>query len=110
MEQTQPSQLEQYIPVLMLLVAAIGFAVGVLAISPLLGKYGRRTKAKDMAYECGKDPIGEGGARIKAIGARAREELASLLERKVHLFLNVKQRAGWDEERARLRAIGLEEK
>jgi len=54
--------------------------------------------------------IGEGGARIKAIGARAREELASLLERKVHLFLNVKQRAGWDEERARLRAIGLEEK
>jgi GTP-binding protein Era len=52
--------------------------------------------------------IGEGGARIKAIGARAREELASLLERKVHLFLNVKQRAGWDEERARLRAIGLE--
>ena len=51
--------------------------------------------------------IGEGGARIKAIGARAREELASLLERKVHLFLNVKQRAGWDEERARLRAIGL---
>ncbi len=54
--------------------------------------------------------IGEGGARIKAIGARAREELASLLERKVHLFLNVKQRAGWDEERARLRAIGLETK
>ncbi len=54
--------------------------------------------------------IGEGGTRIKAFGARAREELASLLERKVHLFLNVKQRAGWDEERARLRAIGLEEK
>ena len=64
MEQTQPSQLEQYIPVLMLLVVAIGFAVGVLAISPLLGKYGKRTKAKDMAYECGKDPIGEGGARF----------------------------------------------
>jgi GTP-binding protein Era len=27
----------------------------------------------------------------------------------VHLFLNVKQRAGWDEETARLRAIGLED-
>ena len=53
--------------------------------------------------------IGEHGARIKAIGARAREELSALLERKVHLFLNVKQRAGWDEEKARLRAIGLEE-
>jgi GTP-binding protein Era len=51
--------------------------------------------------------IGEGGKRIKTIGARAREELARLLERKVHLFLNVKHRAGWDEEAARLRAIGL---
>jgi len=53
--------------------------------------------------------IGEGGKRIKAIGASAREELAGLLERKVHLFLNVKQRTGWDEETARLRAIGLED-
>lgn len=53
--------------------------------------------------------IGERGNRIKAIGARAREELAALLERKVHLFLNVKQRAGWDEETARLRAIRLDD-
>ena len=53
--------------------------------------------------------IGEGGKRIKTIGARAREELATLLERKVHLFLNVKHRAGWDEEAARLRAIGLQD-
>ncbi len=53
--------------------------------------------------------VGEHGSRIKAIGARAREELARLLERPVHLFLNVKERPGWDEERARLRAIGLEE-
>jgi GTP-binding protein Era len=53
--------------------------------------------------------IGEGGRRIKAIGARARQELGALLERKVHLFLNVKQRTGWDEEIARLRAIGLED-
>lgn len=51
--------------------------------------------------------IGEKGQRIKEIGAKAREQLATLLERKVHLFLNVKQRAGWDEETARLRAIGL---
>lgn len=51
--------------------------------------------------------IGENGARIKQIGARARQELSALLERKVHLFLNVKERAGWDEEAARLRAIGL---
>ncbi len=53
--------------------------------------------------------IGEKGARIKAIGARARSDLAGLLDRPVHLFLNVKERAGWDEERARLRAIGLDD-
>jgi len=53
--------------------------------------------------------IGDGGARIKAIGAAARRELEALLERRVHLFLNVKDRPGWDEERGRLRAIGLED-
>jgi GTP-binding protein Era len=52
--------------------------------------------------------IGAGGARIREIGARARAQLAGLLERRVHLFLNVKERAGWDEEGARLRAIGLD--
>ena len=53
--------------------------------------------------------IGAGGGRIKEIGARARKELTGLLERPVHLFLNVKERAGWDEEGARLRAIGLDD-
>jgi GTP-binding protein Era len=53
--------------------------------------------------------IGQGGSRIREIGARARAQLAQLLERKVHLFLNVKERAGWDEEPARLRALGLED-
>jgi GTP-binding protein Era len=53
--------------------------------------------------------IGAKGARIKDIGAKSRAQLAHLLERPVHLFLNVKERAGWDEEGARLRAIGLED-
>jgi GTP-binding protein Era len=53
--------------------------------------------------------IGDKGSRIRSIGARARHDLGALLERPVHLFLNVKQRAGWDEEGARLRAIGLED-
>jgi GTP-binding protein Era len=53
--------------------------------------------------------IGDKGARVREIGAKARVELAGLLERPVHLFLNVKHRAGWDEERARLRAIGLDD-
>jgi NADH-quinone oxidoreductase subunit A len=64
MDSSQPSQLAQYIPVLMLLAGAIGFAVSVLALSVLLGKFGKTTKAKDMAYECGANPIGEGGARF----------------------------------------------
>ncbi|MDE8349742.1 MAG: GTPase Era, partial [Acidocella sp.] len=41
------------------------------------------------------------------IGARARRELTALLERNVHLFLRVKERPGWDEEAARIRATGL---
>lgn len=53
--------------------------------------------------------IGDGGTRVKEIGRRARSELEKLLERRVHLFLNVKERQGWDEERARLRALGLDD-
>ncbi|ATU73490.1 GTP-binding protein era-like protein [Gluconacetobacter sp. SXCC-1] len=53
--------------------------------------------------------IGERGSRIRAIGEKARHELGRLLGRTCHLFLNVKERAGWDEERARLRAIGLDD-
>ncbi|WP_137125270.1 GTPase Era [Roseomonas sp. HF4] len=53
--------------------------------------------------------IGEKGSRIRTIGQSARIELTKLLERPVHLFLNVKEREGWDEERARIRAIGLDD-
>jgi NADH-quinone oxidoreductase subunit A len=64
MENLQDSQIAQYIPILFLLAAAIGFAVGVLTLSVLIGQKGKHTRAKDTAYECGKDPIGEGGARF----------------------------------------------
>ncbi len=53
--------------------------------------------------------IGEGGAKVKEIGRRARQELEQLLERRIHLFLNVKERSGWDEEGGRIRAIGLDD-
>jgi GTP-binding protein Era len=52
--------------------------------------------------------LGKGGATIKAIGAAARQELASLLERPVHLFLFVKVREGWADDPARYREMGLE--
>jgi NADH-quinone oxidoreductase subunit A len=64
MENVQNSQLAQYIPILILLVVAVGFAVGVLAVSVLVGFRSKHNRAKDTAYECGKDPIGEGGARF----------------------------------------------
>jgi NADH-quinone oxidoreductase subunit A len=58
------SQLQQYVPVLILGVIALGFAFGTLAISVVLGKKGKLSKTKDSAYECGMNPIGEGGARL----------------------------------------------
>ena len=53
--------------------------------------------------------IGDKGGRIREIGRLARLELIKLLERPVHLFLNVKEKANWDEQAARIRAIGLED-
>jgi GTP-binding protein Era len=52
--------------------------------------------------------VGKGGARIKAIGAAAREELTAMLERPVHLFLFVRVRENWQEDRERYRDIGLD--
>lgn len=52
--------------------------------------------------------IGQGGARIKAIGSAARVELQKLLERKLHLFLHVKVAEKWDEERDYFKSWGLE--
>jgi GTP-binding protein Era len=52
--------------------------------------------------------LGEGGRRIKAIGARARAELERLLDRRVHLFLFVKVRENWVEDRERYAALGLD--
>ena len=60
----EKSQLAQYIPVLFLLAAAVGFAGGTLLISVLLGKFAKSSKAKDTAYECGLNPIGEGSSRF----------------------------------------------
>lgn len=58
------SQLQQYLPVLLFLLVATGFAVSTLAISVIAGKLGRRTRTKDMPYECGMAPEGEGSSRL----------------------------------------------
>jgi GTP-binding protein Era len=52
--------------------------------------------------------LGERGRMIKSIGAASRADLERLIEKRVHLFLFVKVRERWSEDRERLSAIGLE--
>src|SRR5258707_654893 len=52
--------------------------------------------------------LGEGGRRIKAIGARARAELEHMLDRRIHLFLFVKVRENWVEDPERYAALDLD--
>jgi GTP-binding protein Era len=63
--------------------------------------YVRRTSQRAIV-------LGEGGKRIKTIGARARAELGAMLDRKVHLFLFVKVRENWLDDPERFRAIGVD--
>jgi NADH-quinone oxidoreductase subunit A len=57
-------EVTQYIPVLMLAAVAILFSAGALVSSALAGKRGKRYKIKDMPYECGMLPIGDGNSRM----------------------------------------------
>jgi len=52
--------------------------------------------------------LGKGGQRIKAIGAAARHDLEAMLEKRIHLFLFVKVREGWQNDRERYRTWNLE--
>ncbi|MFZ5669682.1 MAG: GTPase Era [Pseudomonadota bacterium] len=52
--------------------------------------------------------IGEKGQTLKWIGKASREELADILDRPVHLFLHVKVRETWAEERETYQGLGLE--
>src|ERR1700720_3255421 len=56
--------IHEYLPVLLQIIVAIGFAVSALLMSMLLGKTGRRTPTKDTAYECGMIPQGEAQPRF----------------------------------------------
>jgi NADH-quinone oxidoreductase subunit A len=56
--------IQEYLPVLLQIIVAIVFAVSALLISVLLGKSGKRTRAKDTAYECGMIPQGAGTPRF----------------------------------------------
>lgn len=52
--------------------------------------------------------IGKGGTQLKSIGQTSRAELEEMLGRKIHLFLFVKVRENWGDDRDRYRALGLD--
>jgi NADH-quinone oxidoreductase subunit A len=51
--------LREYLPVLLQIIVAMIFAGSALFVSVIVGKSGKRTRAKDTAYECGMIPQGE---------------------------------------------------
>ena len=55
--------LSDYLPVLLMFVVAAGFAVTMVGLSQLVGQR-KRTRAKLMPYECGKDPVGSARERF----------------------------------------------
>ena len=57
-------QIDQYIPVAILVAVAILFVGGMMVGSIICGKLGKRNKIKDSAYECGMLPVGEGQVRM----------------------------------------------
>jgi NADH-quinone oxidoreductase subunit A len=56
--------LEQYLPVLLQIAIAAGFAAATLLVSVMLGKAARRNPMKDSAYECGMLPLGDAQPRF----------------------------------------------
>ena len=52
--------------------------------------------------------LGKGGQRLKEIGSKARAELSALLGCRVHLYLHVKVKEDWEEDRGIYRDIGLD--
>ena len=52
--------------------------------------------------------LGHGGQRIKAVREAAQAELEAMLGRPVHLFLYVKVRENWQDDRERYRDLGLD--
>ena len=56
--------LQDYLPVLLQVIVAIGFAAFALVASVVLGRVGKRNPTKDSPYECGMLPLGESQPRF----------------------------------------------
>jgi len=55
--------MKDYLPILVVFVFVLGFAVTNLVLAHLLGRH-RNTRAKLMPYECGIDPVGSAHQRF----------------------------------------------
>src|SRR3984957_20750421 len=55
---------QDYLPVLVQVIFAAGFAGFALFLSVILGRVGKRSPVKDTAYECGMLPQGEAQPRF----------------------------------------------
>ena len=56
--------LNDYLPVFLQILLAVGFAAVALIMSLYLGKRGKAQGVKNEAYECGMLPIGDGAPRF----------------------------------------------
>jgi GTPase len=52
--------------------------------------------------------VGAGGRMVKAVGTAARKEIERLLDRRIHLELNVRVRKGWRRDEGLLDRLGIE--
>ena len=52
--------------------------------------------------------VGAGGRMVRAVGTAARKEIEALLDRRIHLDLNVRVRKGWRRDEGLLDRLGIE--
>ena len=56
--------LKDYLPILLHICVAVGFATFTMLLNILIGRAGKRTAYKDISYECGMIPQGEAQPRF----------------------------------------------
>ena len=73
-------------------------------------KNGLRLEQTIFVERDGQRPIvlGQGGQTLKWIGEQSRKDLAEIFDRPVHLFLHVKVKENWAEERGLYSDLGLD--
>ena len=63
MQQNPPPYIWNYLPLALQILAALGLACGMVAVSFFVGKH-KNSRTKAGAYECGMDPVGDARGRF----------------------------------------------